>query len=76
MSSVAVSPHVLEFLGWLAARERTYDETIEAWRTHCPRLSSWEDAIAGGLVEIVRSCGTAPTVRLTSEARTALAAHS
>jgi hypothetical protein len=29
-------------------------ETIDAWRTSCPRLSAWEDALADDLVRIVR----------------------
>ena len=69
----AVSAHVLELLDWVSRHERTYDEAMEAWRTHCPRLSAWEDAIAGGLVEVVRWDGRAPTVRITPKARTALA---
>lgn len=24
---------------------------MEAWRTHCPRLSIWEDACIDGLIE-------------------------
>ena len=45
----------LELLQWIAQRPRTYRETIEAWRSHCPRLTIWEDAIASGLVSCERS---------------------
>jgi hypothetical protein len=31
---------------------RTYGEAMDAWRTSCPRLSIWEDAIAAGLIHI------------------------
>jgi hypothetical protein len=41
-------------LTWLSLRPRTYDETMAAWRTHCPRLSIWEDALADGLVRVIR----------------------
>jgi hypothetical protein len=44
----------LQLLAWVAAGPRTYRETIAAWRTSCPRLSVWEDAISDGLVEIRR----------------------
>ena len=44
----------LELLSWISARPRTYRETIEAWRTSCPRLSVWDDAIGDGLVEVAR----------------------
>ena len=61
------APSTLELLTWIAARERTYDETIDAWRTSCPRLSAWEDALADGLVEIVRGA-----VVLTARGRSAV----
>jgi D-3-phosphoglycerate dehydrogenase len=42
----------LEFLNWIAERPRTYEETMAAWRTSCPRASVWEDASSGGLVRL------------------------
>lgn len=44
--------NLLQFLAWVADRPRTYAETMEAWRTSCPRLSAWEDATTDGLVDI------------------------
>jgi hypothetical protein len=44
----------LELLRWLAERPRTYAETMEAWTSHCPRLTVWEDALAAGLVRVER----------------------
>ena len=41
-----------QFLGWVAARPRTYTEAMEGSRTSCPRLSVWEDATAAGLVRV------------------------
>lgn len=41
-----------QMLAWIAARPRTYGETMDAWRTSCPRLSVWEDALAEGLVVV------------------------
>jgi hypothetical protein len=46
-----------DFLAWIASRPRTYAEAMEAWRTSCPRLTIWEDAIGDGLVR-VESGGT------------------
>ena len=40
----------LQFLAWVAESPRTYGEAMEAWRSTCPRLSIWEDAILDGLV--------------------------
>src|SRR5690349_10728750 len=47
---VTAAPSMLEFLRWVAARPRTYSETMEAWQTSCPRNSVWEDAQIDGLV--------------------------
>lgn len=41
---------VLDLLEWLSRRERSYEETMDAWRTSCPRLPVWEDANDCGFV--------------------------
>jgi DNA-binding PadR family transcriptional regulator len=42
---------ILDLLEWISNRtERTYEETMDAWRTSCPRLPVWEDANDRGLV--------------------------
>ena len=48
---------VLDLVEWVARKERTYRETIDAWRTSCPRLPSWEDATESALVETFSSGG-------------------
>ena len=40
----------LQFLAWVAEDRRTYAQAMDAWRSSCPRLSIWEDAILDGLV--------------------------
>ena len=47
-----VAAPTLELLAWIAERSRTYPETIEAWKSSCPRLTVWEDALADGLVRV------------------------
>ena len=42
----------LELLDWVSTRPRTYSETMEAWRSHCPRMLVWEDALLAGLVRV------------------------
>jgi hypothetical protein len=42
---------VLDFVEWVAAGPRRYSEVMEAWKTNCPRLTIWEDAIDQGLVQ-------------------------
>ena len=67
-----VSSSTRELLDWVSARPRTYDQAIEAWRTSCPRLSIWDDALVDGLVRVVREPPAAATVELTSLGRAAL----
>jgi hypothetical protein len=43
---------VLDLLEWLARQDRSYEETMDAWRTSCPKLPVWEDANERGLVFI------------------------
>ncbi len=43
---------ILQLTAWVQARPRTYAEAMDAWRTSCPRLSIWEDALAAGLIEV------------------------
>ncbi len=48
----AASPLTLQFLAWVAGRPRTYKDAMEAWRTSCPRMPIWEDAVSDGLVRL------------------------
>ena len=59
-----VEPLILDLLEWIGPQARPSAEVLEAWRTSCPRLPVWEDAIERGLVEIVASNG-ASIVRAT-----------
>ena len=46
----APAPLVLDLLASLKAGPKPYGEVMEAWRTSCPRLPVWEDAVEQGLV--------------------------
>ncbi|HWB21021.1 MAG TPA: hypothetical protein VG711_12020 [Phycisphaerales bacterium] len=48
----AVHGLMRQFLDWLNTQPRTYGEVMDAWRTSCPRLTVWEDAVAQGFVKI------------------------
>lgn len=41
---------VLDLVQWIGAAPKPYDEVMAAWRTSCPRLQVWEDAVDHGLV--------------------------
>jgi hypothetical protein len=71
---ISPSSNLLEFLEWVAVHPRTYSETMDAWRTSCPRLPVWEDAVDGGLVERV-SAGQKTLVQLTGAGRDLLASE-
>jgi hypothetical protein len=68
-----LNPLILDLLEWLATHPRPYSEVMEAWRTSCPRLTVWEDALDQGLVRrrIDEDRG-GPVVALTPEGRQAL----
>jgi len=42
---------ILDLVEWVGRKERTYQETMEAWRTSCPKLPVWEDATERGFLE-------------------------
>lgn len=67
MQQTALAPLTRDLLMWIAAEPRTYAETMDAWKTHCPRLSIWEDALIEGLIEVRHG-----VVRLTDSGVSAL----
>jgi hypothetical protein len=73
VSSILPTPPAptLELLSWVSARPRTYGETIEAWHSHCPRLTVWEDALGDRLIRIERGNGVSH-VALTDRGRAIL----
>ena len=68
----AASPLTIEFLTWVASGRRTYAETMEAWRSNCPRHPVWDDAVSDGLVQIVGGVGPARHVALTPKGKALL----
>jgi hypothetical protein len=64
-----ITASTLELLTWVTARERTYEDVIEAWKSNCPRTAVWDDAVTAGLVT-----GCREGVALTERGLAALAA--
>jgi hypothetical protein len=73
MSDV-LAPLTLDFLAWLAAEPRDYVDVMDAWRTSCPRLTVWEDAIDADLVTRVQIAGQPIRIKLTRRGQALLAA--
>jgi len=64
---------MIEFLSWLFDRPRTYSEAMEAWQSHCPRQTIWEDAMIEGYIELDRNDSERdPVVTLTERGRNLL----
>jgi len=64
MGDAVVDDLILDLLEWLAVRDRSYEEVMDAWRTSCPRLPVWEEANDRGLVasvEVKGRCVVRPT---------------
>lgn len=45
-----LDPLVLDLVEWVEVEPRRYADVMEAWRTSCPRLTVWEDAVERGYV--------------------------
>ena len=63
------TPLTADLLTWLEAAPRSYAEVMEVWRTSCPRLTIWEDALDAGLVAHFREPGKPATVGVTEKGR-------
>jgi hypothetical protein len=70
--SETINALLYDMLAWLVRGAQPYAEVMDAWRTSCPRLTVWEDAVERGLVERARIDSIA-MVRITSEGRAFLA---
>jgi hypothetical protein len=74
MADIVVDALILDLLEWLARRDRSYEEVMEAWRTSCPKLPVWEEANDRGLVAR-EDAGERSLVRVTAAGRALLACN-
>lgn len=65
---------VLDLLEWLTGHDRSYEETMDSWRTSCPKLQVWEEAVDRGFVAIEKGHG-ASGVQVTSDGLAFLREH-
>jgi D-3-phosphoglycerate dehydrogenase len=70
-----VHPLILDLLEWIGPKPRAYAETLEAWRTSCPRLPVWEDANDMGLITRHRVAGRGTMVSLSAAGVELLRTH-
>lgn len=63
---------VLDLVEWVDKKPRLYNEVMDAWRTSCPRLSIWEDAVQSGLLIRKSEPDNIPRVFVTEKGRSFL----
>ena len=66
---------MLDLVEWIAREPRLYSEVIETWRTSCPRLTIWEDAVDHGYVARQSVAGIGVRVAITEGGEIFLRAH-
>jgi hypothetical protein len=71
----AADPLVLDFVEWIAREPRLYADVIATWRTSCPRLTIWEDAVDQGYVTRETIAGTGVIVAVTEGGEKWLRTH-
>ena len=70
-----LDPLILDLVEWCARQPRPYADVIDAWRTSCPRLTVWEDAIERGFLTRETGRGNKPHITVTENGRAFLAEH-
>ena len=70
-----LEPLVLDFVEWVAKAPRPYADAMDAWRTSCPRLTVFEDAMDRGLVSRKNANGGGATIAATERGLVFLRDH-
>lgn len=68
-------PLILDLVEWAAEEPRPYNEVMDAWRTSCPRLTVWEEALDQGLVVRRYVSGIGAIIEASQSGRDALISH-
>ena len=72
---MSVDDLILDLIEWIGPEPRPYADTMDAWRTSCPRLPVWEDATDRGFIRRSREAGQPAQVTVTPSGRAHLTAH-
>src|ERR1700749_4612673 len=70
-----LDPLILDLLEWIGREPRAYADVIDAWRTSCPRLTVWEDAMDRGFAVREHAKGREVMIQLTAAGRDFLREH-
>lgn len=66
---------LFDLLEWIGPHPRPYAEVQEVWRTSCPRLPVWEEAMDRGYIETQFEAGRGRFVLVSPGGAALLAAH-
>ena len=66
---------ILDLLEWIDARPRRYVDVMDAWRTSCPGLTIWEDAVDAEYVQIKSGAGIRKMVVISDRGKALLNAN-
>jgi hypothetical protein len=66
---------VLDLVEWVAKEPRPYADVMDAWRTSCPRLTIFEDAVDRGFIESRTAPGGGVVVAVTAAGAAMLREH-
>ena len=70
-----LDPLVLDLVEWVAREPRKYADVLDTWRTSCPRLTVWEDAVDHAYVAHQRIDGLGACVVATAAGLVFLQSH-
>ncbi len=70
-----LDPLLLDLVEWVVLAPRPYREVMEAWRTSCPQLTVWEDALERGFLARQPGAGRGAIVVVTEHGREFLREH-
>jgi hypothetical protein len=71
--SSSIEALILDLVEWVAKEPRSYADVMDAWRTSCPRLTVWEDAVDRKLVQREATAAQGVVVKVTDRGRDYLA---
>ncbi|MDF1793891.1 MAG: hypothetical protein P1U88_18410 [Thalassobaculaceae bacterium] len=66
---------LLDLVAWIAEQPRAYGDVLDAWRTSCPRLPVWEEAVDRSYVRRVTGGPAGAVIHATAAGRAFLARH-
>ena len=69
MIETKTDPLLRDLISWVGREPRRYADVMDAWRTSCPRLTIWEDAVEFGFVTRTFKPGIGDMVYITDKGR-------